>query len=96
MDHPAKPKVIRRPKYNGPQQPDVLNTVPLLPSNQNEMADELFYFGDYGHEEPLNLFDYANETEAERRKKEGLCPRCGTKGYFDRSLTMICPTHGPY
>jgi hypothetical protein len=37
-----------------------------------------------------------SESELARRKKLGLCPHCGTEGRFDRSLTMICPEHGPY
>lgn len=35
------------------------------------------------------------ETLEGSRRRQGLCPQCGTAGPFV-NMTMTCPTHGPY
>lgn len=39
------------------------------------------------------------QRQLEKRNKDwkenGLCPKCGVKGYFS-NFAFVCPEHGPY
>ena len=71
--------------------PDVVNFVAnKIDDDDTEVLDLTLNFCP-GMEVSVPITD----AEATRRKKEGLCPKCGEKGKFV-NLQAVCSKHGPY